>query len=126
MQRNLKCLIIKPNKIPIYSEIPNTLKAKQKIVGGNIEYAYIENDDKVCFICNDEGKMRGLKPNRSIKYDILVGDIILVGFDLEMGEDRSLTVEQIDYYTKYFGKKSIKETEKHLFSLMMKNYEYKV
>ena len=63
-------------------------------------------------VCNEEGKIYGLPPNRDIGHDIIVGNFFLVGDDAEIGEDRSLTEEQIAKYTKYFGKESIEKTTK--------------
>ena len=92
--------------------IKNTLEEKQKLVGGYIEYTYLEDCDDVAVVCNEEGKIYGLPPNRDIGHDIIVGNFFLVGDDAEIGEDRSLTEEQIAKYTKYFGKESIEKTTK--------------
>ena len=112
LEKRIKCLLVKPYELPEEIEIDNTLEAKQKLVGGWIEQAFLPKDDSVVLICNEEGKIYGLPPNRDIGRDIIVGNFFLVGDDPELGEDRSLTEEQISKYTKYFGKESIEKTTK--------------
>lgn len=110
MQRKLKCLIVEPNELPKEIEIDNTLKAKQDLVGGSIEYVSREHYPDVILICNEEGKLIGLPYNRYIGQDIIAGPFIIVGDDPEIGEDRSLTDEQIKKYQKVFDEKSISDT----------------
>ena len=112
MQRTIDVLYIEPNKLPVKKTIKNTLEEKQKLVGGYIEYTYLNDCDDVAVVCNEEGKIYGLPPNRDIGHDIIVGNFFIVGDDPELGEDRSLTEEQISKYTKYFGKESIEKTTK--------------
>ena len=90
--------------------IENTLKAKQDLVGGNIEYVSRDCYSDVIFICNEEGKLLGLPFNRDIGQDIIAGPFIIVGDDPEIGEDRSLTDEQIKKYQNIFNEKSISDT----------------
>ena len=52
MQRKLDILYIEPNKLPVKKTINNTLEAKQELVGGLIEYAYLPDCDDVVLICN--------------------------------------------------------------------------
>ena len=114
MQRKIKVLIVKPNELPEVSMIPNTLEAKQKIVGGYIEYAYNDKYSDVVFICNEEGKINGLPFNRCLGEDIIAGDFLIVGDNSEIGEDISLTDIQINKYKTVFGEKSISETQDRL------------
>lgn len=57
-------------------------------------------------ICNEEGKLIGLPPNRAIKdengktYDFLVGDFLVVG--LGESEFCSLSPEMIEKYKKVY------------------------
>lgn len=112
MQRNLNVLFVEPNKLPVKKTIKNTLEEKEKLVGGSIEYTYVQNCNDIAIICNEEGKNLGLPINRDIGYDIIVGNFLIVGDDSELGEDRSLTDNQIEKYIKYFGKESIEKTNK--------------
>ena len=47
MQRNIKVLVVEPNKLPYEKVIPNRLKDKQQIVDGYIEYVRLLDDDNV-------------------------------------------------------------------------------
>ena len=117
MQDNIKVLVIEPYNEPYEKVIPNTLNAKQQIVGGNIEYAYLNNDDNVALICNEEGKILGLPFNRDIGHDIIAGTFIIVGDD-DSGEDKSLTKQQIDKYKNKFNLLSVLQTEDKLTEIL--------
>lgn len=125
MQRKLKCLYVKENSLPEIIEIPNTLKSKQEKVDGLIEYVRLLEDENVVLICNEEGKINGMGPNRDIGYDIVYGPFLIVGESVDDGEDRSLTEEQISKYQDYFNKKSIDKTMAKYEAIRMKasNYE---
>lgn len=98
------------------------MKDKQDIVGGLIEYTRVDNDERTLLICNEEGKLLGLDWNREIgNKDVIAGTFLLVGDDPDIGEDRSLTDEQVEKYKKRFGKESIKKTEMVLLETMLKN-----
>ena len=89
-----------------------------------IEYTYMSNDDEVAIICNEEGKINGMNPNRDIGYDIIFGPFLIVGETSEDGEDRSLTDEQIEKYKELFNEKSIENTmAKYETIRMSKMYE---
>ena len=106
MQRNIKVLVVEPNKLPYEKIIKNTLQEKQEVVGGLIEYTYMLDDVSVALVCNEEGKLMGLELNRDIGYDVIAGPFFIVGYD-DSGEDRSLTDEQLEKYKNRFGKESI-------------------
>lgn len=65
----------------------NQLEELQKIVGGLIEPVTTENEFDI--ICNEEGKIKGLKPTMPLKdyegnlFDILVGNIVITKADGE-------------------------------------------
>ena len=122
LQRNIRVLIVEPNKLTYEKIIPNRLTDKQDIVGGLIEYTRVDNDERTLLICNEEGKLLGLDWNREIgNKDVIAGTFLLVGDDPDIGEDRSLTDEQVEKYKKRFGKESIKKTEMVLLETMLKN-----
>jgi len=120
VQRNIKVLVVEPYELPREEFIKNSLEAKQKMVDGHIEYAYMLDDPSVALICNEEGKMIGLPLNRDIGHDIIAGNFIIVG-DNDTGEDRSLTDEQISKYKERFNEKSITDTEKRVDDILFKN-----
>lgn len=125
MQRNIRVLVVEPNKLPKEEIIPNRLQDKQKIVDGLIEYAYLEEDRDVVIICNEEGKINGSEPNRYIGHDVLFGTFIIVG-DNDTGEDRSLTDEQIKKYKERFNEKSIDKTKEIISNILLKNSEIEI
>lgn len=118
LQRYLNVLLVKPNQLPEKHIIKNTLKEKQKLVDGYIEYTYIQGYEDVAIICNEEGKINNLPINRDIGHDIIFGNFIIVGDDPELGEDRSLTETQIEKYTKLFGKDSIEKTNQKVHGII--------
>lgn len=124
----IKGLLVKPYELPKEIEFENTLEEKQHLVGGLIECVYPTNDDSVVFICNEEGKMNGMKLNRDIGYDIIAGPFIILGNDYENSDFKSLTDEQILNYKIRFDENSIVETENKILSILLnknksKDYE---
>lgn len=69
--RIVKCPVDGP---AVISFIDNTLEAMQKLVGGYIE---VVSQGDYAIICNEEGRIKGLKPNPS--RPTFVGDIFFVG-----------------------------------------------
>lgn len=61
----ISVLLVEPNKYPKMIEIDDTLEAMQVVVGGDIE-EYMPFEDEVAIICNEEGKVNGLTPNRAV------------------------------------------------------------
>lgn len=61
----ISVLLVEPNKYPKMIEIDDTLEAMQEVVGGDIE-EYMPFEDEVAIICNEEGKVNGLSPNRAV------------------------------------------------------------
>lgn len=92
-------LIVKPRKAPIVAEIETGLKSYQNIVGGYIEEVQISQN--ATLICNEEGKINGLDPNRIVNEDMICGTFIIAGSD--GGEELiSLTEDQQQWYSKAF------------------------
>ena len=93
----IKALIVKPGRKPKLVEIENSLRAFQEGVKGHIECIYPWPD--VILICNEEGKIKNLTPNRIIRGQLIVGNFILVSDD-KKGDFKSLTEEQIEFLKK--------------------------
>ncbi len=98
-------ILAKPGEKAYISRIRTSLEALQQIVGGLIELCY-PFEDEVCIICNEEGKINGMKPNRALydedgrMTDMLFGTIIICGIG---GENfTSLTELQQDKYLRRF------------------------
>lgn len=100
----IKILVVEPMKAPYVKEIEHTLRNLQAEVGGYIEAVY-PFEDTVAIICNEEGKLCGMKPNRALYhegkiYDILHGTFFVAGVGAE--DFCSLTDAQIALYTERF------------------------
>ena len=119
LEEKIKCLLVKPYELPEELVIDNTLEAKQKLVGGWIEQAFIPKDESIVLICNEEGKINGMKPNRDIGHDIIFGPFLIVGNDFENGGYKSLTDEQILNYKIRFDKHSIVQTENKVLGILL-------
>ena len=105
MYQKIKVILLEPGKLARTAEIDSSLEAMQRIVGGYIE-PYFPFDESVCIICNEEGKINGMEPNRSVKdengnlIDFIFGPAFLCGCK---GEDfDSLSEKQIARYLKMF------------------------
>lgn len=79
MDNCIICVIKDPGEQPIVANIPNTLEALQKAVGGHIEAVTIASD--LVLICNEEGLLMGLPYNHTACELPLVGPIVAVGRD---------------------------------------------
>lgn len=102
---NMKVLLVEPNKTACEADIENHLEDMQKTVGGYIE-AYYPYEDPVAIVCNDEGKINGMSPNRAVydeqgkMIDIMCGTFFICG----LSEDnfKSLSPELMEKYRKMF------------------------
>lgn len=80
----IKIVIVEPKKQPYVAEVENELAALQKIVGGYIEPVTVATD--AVLVCNEEGRLRGLEPNRQIGSDplsVIYGTFFVCGVDGE-------------------------------------------
>lgn len=118
-ENKIRILYVEPHKLPKEMIIDNTLEAKQKLVGGYIECAYLPNDNSVVLICNEEGKINGMQYNRDIGYDIIFGSFIIARDNPESGDFESLTDDQILRYKMRFDKHSIVQTENKITAIKM-------
>lgn len=104
-QKLIKALMIEPNKHPSVVELNNDLDSLQRAVSigapdqGLIEFVYLE--DNVSILCNEEGKLIRLNPNRKFGNDILCGVVYVVA-ENDKGELISLTQAQQDRYSQMF------------------------
>lgn len=89
----MRIVVKKAGQFPEMKDIPNELHELQSIVGGYIECINI-TDNIVC-VCNEEGKLMGLKPNFIFGNDVIVGDVF---FCSTSGEDfDSLSAADTDW-----------------------------
>lgn len=95
----IKVLKVEPKKKPEICLLKNDLKSLQEAVGGLIEI--ISLDVGVALLCNEEGKLIGLEPNRRLGSDIIVGTFYVLGDD-ENGVLKSISEEDAEYYAEIF------------------------
>ena len=104
----MKTLLIEANKTPVSADIDGTLKSMQTAVGGCIQAVY-PFEEPIALICNEEGKLLGLEPNRLLRhpetgavYDVIAGTCFLCSAPPDSENFESLTDDQIQYYTELF------------------------
>lgn len=105
-EEEIRVLKVEPMEPPKLVSLKNDLDSLQKAVSigaseqGLIELVHIE--DNVYCLGNEEAKIIGLPPNRYLGNDIICGIFYVVGDD-EEGNLASLTLEQIEKYSEFFG-----------------------
>lgn len=117
MKNKIKCLLVNPYQLPKEIEINNDLETLQQYVGGYIET--IQYND-VIIICNDEGKLNYMQPNRAIGSDIIFGPFLVVGDDFENADFKSLTERQMLENKIRFDKYSIRKTNDKINQILGK------
>ena len=97
----MRVVYVEPHKPPYETDIPQTLEAEQKAVGGLIEM--VDNGDGTCIICNEEGKLIGMEANRRFGdgAGIIAGPFFVCGLDDE--DFRGLTDEEAERYLARFA-----------------------
>ena len=79
----IRVLKVAPGEKPEIVTLENELSALQRAVSIGTDYVglieIIQVSKEVCILCNEEGKLNGLKPNRRIGNDILCGVFYLTG-----------------------------------------------
>ena len=104
----ISVLLVEPNKYPKMIEIDDTLEAMQAVVGGDIE-EYMPFEDEVAIICNEEGKVNGLTPNRAVyeensreMLDIICGKFFVAYAPFEAEKFQSLPPDLAEKYREKF------------------------
>lgn len=104
-EKKIKVVLLEPGKLARTAEIGTSLEDLQKIVDGLIE-AYYPFEEQVCIVCNEESKINGMQPNRSVKnedgvmVDFICGPAFICYCRGESFD--SLSDEQLARYTKMF------------------------
>jgi hypothetical protein len=96
----LRVLRVEPGNAPEEKVIGADLESLQTEVAGLIECVYM-NDD-IILVCNEEGKLNGMKLNRRLGDDIICGPFFLVSDDGE-GDFASLNDRQMDALKERFA-----------------------
>ena len=117
-------IYVRPGKIPRIMEMEESLPAMQQMVGGMIEEYmpfYSKTDERiqdVALICNDEGKVRRMMPNRTIygengePMDVICGDFFLCYAPMESERFLSMPEDlQKVFYEKFYYPELFYETD---------------
>lgn len=104
-EKNITVLMIEPGKNPRLTTLKNDLDSLQQAVSIGADYQglieIIGIDDYVAILCNEEGKLIGLEPNRRFYNDILCGVFYVVGED-DDGNLTSLPKNMQEKYSRLF------------------------
>jgi hypothetical protein len=100
----MKVVLVVVNKDPVITEIDNSLKGLQAVVGGYIESVSLSPyEHQLVLICNEEGKLIGLPPNRLLGNDIIMGTFFITKAndegDFVSLDDDDLVLIQKNYLT---------------------------
>ena len=97
----IKCIVKRPEEQYGHMTcISDSLENLQRTVGGHIEPVLIAKTEKdghvvdVVILCDEEGKLKDKEPNLRLTYDVLVGDIVVLGSDGEEFCDIPITFEE--------------------------------
>ena len=105
-EKKITVLKVSPYCEPDEVELVNKLENLQEAVSeGSDSVGLIEIiplTDTVSLLCNEEGKLIGLEPNRRIGYDIICGTFYIVGEDRE-GNLTSLSDDDMEYFKVRFA-----------------------
>lgn len=86
-ENQIKVLMVAPGEHPVTVSLENELEALQKAVSIGAEYTglieLVGLEPGISILCNEEGKLIGLAPNRRFGQDILCGVFYVVGEDDE-------------------------------------------
>lgn len=95
----IKVVIVKPQQLPYEEIIENSLENLQEIVGGYIEA--VSQERRCILICNEEGKIKQLPPNRVVGWDIIAGNFFITKGNAD-GDFISLTDDDVKFFINKF------------------------
>ena len=101
-EKFIRVLKVEPNKPPEEVTLKNDLADLQNAVGGLIEFLSLDSSKGIDLMCNEEGKLMGLEPNRRVGSDVIVGTFYILRCNRN-GESCSLNDEDIAKYKKRFA-----------------------
>ena len=108
---SIRVLYKKVGQIPEVKIINNIYKLKKSIIKSNLDIIPYET---VYIICNNKKLMKYMKPNIFLPLKRIAGDFILIDIDKKKREFKSLSQEDIIWYTKDLINKSPITTSKNI------------
>ena len=104
--KTIKALKVEPKKKPCECTLVNELSELQKAVSIGAENVglieILDLEENVCLLCNEEGKLINLEPNRRLGNDILCGVFYIIGQD-RCGNLTSLSDRAMRFYKILFN-----------------------
>ena len=105
-EKKIKVLKVEPGKAPESVCLVNELSALQEAVSIGADYVglieIVELDANTCILCNEEGKLIGLTPNRRFFDDILCGTFYVTG-QTKHGDLASLSEGAMKAFAEHFA-----------------------
>ena len=105
--KKIEVIFVQPMREAQVIEIDNDLESMQELVDGHIE-EYMPFEDDIAIVCNGEGKMIGLVPNRAI-YDqdghmqeVICGSFFICHAPIDSEEFESLPEDMKKKYMEKF------------------------
>lgn len=82
MEKKINILVVEPGKPPRPAQVESSLDTFAKVVGGPVEVSCFL-PQRVLLICQENGRQRGLPPNRENPQagDYIAGTFLLCGFE---------------------------------------------
>lgn len=102
----IRVLYVRPDVEPMELYMLNDLKSFQEAVGGYIEVVPL-GDGETLLVCNEEGKLQGLEPNRVVGNDIIMGNFVVCGQGCE--DFAGLTNRQVSEWGDRFWEYGMEE-----------------
>lgn len=105
-EEKIKVIMLQPGKLAKAVEIDASLEGMQRAVGGGLIEPVYPFDEEVCLVCNEEGKINGMRPNRALydedheMIDIICGPAFIC--DCSGENFASLSDAQLEKYGKQF------------------------
>lgn len=105
MNNKMCVLYKKTGELPKIHLIQNTQKLKEQIVKGNLLMTHY---DDCIIICNSQKQNKGYVPNIVFNFNNIAGDLILIGYDKNKKDFRSLNNKEVFYYFDNLNRKSFR------------------
>ncbi len=105
-EETINVIMLQPGKLAKAVEIDASLEGMQRAVGGGLIEAVYPFEEGVCLVCNEEGKINGMRPNRALynedheMIDIICGPAFIC--DCSGENFGSLSDAQLEKYGKQF------------------------
>jgi hypothetical protein len=113
----MRIIVVEPFREPYVTNIERTLDNMQRLVGGYIQAVYPFEDEEIALICNEEGKLQDLTPNRILfneygkAVDMIVGTFFLCSAPFDGEDFEDIPTALIDKYIKKFSFKELLKNE---------------